>query len=75
MTPVKIDLIQQILQKTALPREQNPKIYIERIKFYDKYVSKPGQTGSNDLDSDNEGENVQNTQKLKDNFMFLKAYD
>lgn len=39
MTPIKIDIVQQILQKTALPREQNPKIHIERIKFYDKTQS------------------------------------
>ena len=33
MTPIKIDLLTRVMQKTTIPRETIPKITLERLKL------------------------------------------
>lgn len=62
MAPIKIDLVQKVLSKTAVPRDGAPKINVERLKMA---------IGSNEKRSNNE---IVTTAK-KDEFMFTKAYE
>lgn len=63
MSPIKIDLIQKVLSKTALPRDGAPKINVERLKL------------ARDSDMNKRPVNEIVTAKQKDEFLFTKAYE
>lgn len=61
MTPIKIEIVQRVLNKTAINRDSAPKITVERLKL------------AREGNSKSKGEIVQ--AKHKDDFLFTTAYE
>jgi len=65
MTPIKIELSQKIMAKTAIARDHVPKVTIERLKNFSEKEKQINVAASKEIVS----------YKIRDDFIFTKAYD
>ncbi|EGR31900.1 hypothetical protein IMG5_100500 [Ichthyophthirius multifiliis] len=84
MNPIKNDLAQKVLNKTALRRDQVPKVQVERLKLQDQidFQKNQGQNlnynnTNNNQYQDQKAQTHKNiaTQLQKEDFIFTKAYE